>query len=110
MPRCQVTFQRRHQTLEELAPLGLQLCRVQREQHAATDADAAVSSTTIIIVVDAVNTAARKSLEDPGVARRIADTGSLVVGNSPEDFARQIAAEFEVYRKVVADQKLKLDA
>ena len=61
-------------------------------------------------VVDAVNTAARKSLEDPGVARRIADTGSLVVGNSPEDFARQIAAEFEVYRKVVADQKLKLDA
>lgn len=61
-------------------------------------------------VVDAVYTAARKTLDDPSIQRRIADTGSLIIGNTPEEFARQIAAEFEVYRKVVADQKLKLDA
>ncbi len=60
-------------------------------------------------IVDRVNDAARKSLADAGVAKRIADTGSLVIGNSPEDFARQIAAEFEVYRKVVAEQKLTMD-
>ena len=60
-------------------------------------------------IVDRVNDAARKSLADAGVSKRIADTGSLVIGNSPEDFARQIAAEFEVYRKVVAQQKLTMD-
>ena len=61
-------------------------------------------------VVDTIHAAARKTLDDPVIQRRIADTGSLIVGNTPEEFARQIAAEFEVYRKVVADQKLKLDA
>ncbi len=60
-------------------------------------------------VVERLNAAARKSLEDPGVAKRIADTGSLVVGNTPQQFAQQIAAELEVYKKVVAEQKLKLD-
>ena len=60
-------------------------------------------------IVERVNAAARKALEDPSVAKRIADTGSLVVGNSPEEFARQIEAELEVYRKVVAEQKLTLE-
>lgn len=60
-------------------------------------------------VVERISAAARKSLEDPGVAKRIADTGSLVIGNTPTQFAQQIAAEFEVYKKVVAEQKLKLD-
>ena len=60
-------------------------------------------------VVERLSAAARKTLEDPAVAKRIADTGSLVVGNTPQQFAQQIAAEFEVYKKVVAEQKLKLD-
>ena len=60
-------------------------------------------------VIDTINLAARKSLEDPGVAKRIADTGSLVIGNSPQQFAQQITAELEVYKKVVAAQKLTLE-
>jgi len=60
-------------------------------------------------VVERVHAAAKKTLEDPAVAKRIADTGSLVIGNTPAQFSQQIAAEFEVYRKVVAEQKLKLD-
>ena len=60
-------------------------------------------------VVDRINAAARKALEDPAVRKRIEDTGSLVIGNSPEEFAAQIKAEFEVYRQVVAQQKLSLD-
>jgi tripartite-type tricarboxylate transporter receptor subunit TctC len=60
-------------------------------------------------IVDKVNAAVRKALEIPDVKKRIEDTGSLIVGNTPEQFAAQIAAEFEVYKKVVAQQKLKLD-
>ncbi len=60
-------------------------------------------------IVDKVNAAVRKALELPDVKKRIEDTGSLIVANTPEQFAAQIAAEFEVYKKVVAQQKLKLD-
>lgn len=52
-------------------------------------------------VVDEVHAAARKSLEDPAVRKRIQDTGSFVVGNTPQEFTQQIAAEFDVYKKVV---------
>jgi tripartite-type tricarboxylate transporter receptor subunit TctC len=60
-------------------------------------------------VVDKVNGAVKKALEDPAVRKRIEDTGSLVIGNTPEQFATQIAAEFDVYKKVVEQQKLKID-
>lgn len=60
-------------------------------------------------VVDKVSAAARQALQDPAVRRRIEDTGSLVVGNTPEQFAAQMKAEYEVYRKVVETQNLRLD-
>ena len=60
-------------------------------------------------VVDKVSSAVKKTLEDPAVKKRIEDTGSLIVANTPEQFAAQIAAEFEVYKKVVALQKLTLE-
>jgi tripartite-type tricarboxylate transporter receptor subunit TctC len=60
-------------------------------------------------IVDKINAAVRKVLELPDVKKRIEDTGSLIVANTPEQFAAQIAAEFDVYKKVVAQQKLKLD-
>ena len=60
-------------------------------------------------VVDKVNAAVRKTLEDPSVKKRIEDTGSLLIGNTPAEFGQQIAAEFDVYKKVVAAQKLRLD-
>ena len=60
-------------------------------------------------VVDKVNAGVRKALEDPAVRKRIEDTGSLVVANTPEQFAAQMKAEYEVYKKVVEQQKLKLD-
>jgi tripartite-type tricarboxylate transporter receptor subunit TctC len=60
-------------------------------------------------VVDKVSNGVKKALEDPAVRKRIEDTGSLVVANTPDQFAAQIKAEFEVYKKVVDAQSLKLD-
>jgi tripartite-type tricarboxylate transporter receptor subunit TctC len=60
-------------------------------------------------VVDKINSAVKKTVEDPSVKKRIEDTGSLIVANTPEQFSEQIKAEFDVYKKVVAQQKLQLD-
>ena len=60
-------------------------------------------------VVDKVNAGVRKALEDPAVKKRIEETGSIIIANTPEQFAAQIKAEFEVYKKVVESAHLKLD-
>ena len=60
-------------------------------------------------VVDKINAGVKKALEDPAVRKRIEDTGSLIVANTPEQFAAQIKAEYEVYKKVVDTAKLKLE-
>jgi tripartite-type tricarboxylate transporter receptor subunit TctC len=60
-------------------------------------------------IVDKVNSAVRIALEDPVVRTRIENTSSIIVANTPEQFAAQIKSEFETYRKVVSDRKLKLD-
>ena len=59
-------------------------------------------------VIDKIHAAAKAALADPGVRQRIEATGSLIVGNSPAEFAEQIKAELAVYKKVVAQQKLSL--
>ena len=60
-------------------------------------------------LVDKINAATRKALEDPAVRKRIEDTGSIVLGNTPEQFAAQMKDELAVYRKVVETAKLKLE-
>jgi len=60
-------------------------------------------------VVDKINAATLKVLQDPAVRKRIEDTGSLIIGNTPAEFAAQIAAEFNVYKDVVVKQKLVLE-
>lgn len=60
-------------------------------------------------VVDKVYAAVKKTVELPDVKKRIEDTGSIIVVNTPQQFGDQIKAEFEVYKGVVAKQKLTLD-
>jgi len=60
-------------------------------------------------IVDKVHDAVSKTLADPSVKKRIEDTGSIIIGNTPAQFAAQIVAEFDVYKKVVAAQKLTLE-
>ena len=60
-------------------------------------------------VVAKIHDGVVKALQDPAVRKRIEDTGSIVVGNTPQQFAEQIKAEYAVYKKVVETAKLKLD-
>ena len=60
-------------------------------------------------LVDKINAATLKGLQDPVVRKRIEDSGAVIVGNTPEQFAAQIKAEYEVYKKVVSTAKLKLE-
>ncbi len=60
-------------------------------------------------VIDKVNAAVKATVALPDVKKRIEDTGSIVIANSPDEFAAQIKAEFAVYRKVVETAKLTLD-
>jgi tripartite-type tricarboxylate transporter receptor subunit TctC len=52
-------------------------------------------------VVDKINAATRKALEDPAVRKRIEDTGSIIDRQHARAVRPQIKAEFEVYKKVV---------
>lgn len=58
-------------------------------------------------VITKIHDAVRKTLNDPSVKARIEETGSTIIGNRPQEFAEQIAAELEIYRRVVEQQKLK---
>jgi tripartite-type tricarboxylate transporter receptor subunit TctC len=60
-------------------------------------------------VVDKIHAGVMKVLQDPVVRKRIEDTGSIVIGNTPAQFSEQIKAEYGIYKKVVSDRKLKLD-
>jgi len=61
-------------------------------------------------VITKINVAVKQAVEIPSVKKRIEDTGSIVIANSPEEFAIQIKAELETYQKVVREQKLSLDS
>ena len=60
-------------------------------------------------VVSKVHASVSQALKDPAVRKRIEDTGSQIINNSPEQFAAQIKAEYAVYKRVVDTAKLKLN-
>jgi tripartite-type tricarboxylate transporter receptor subunit TctC len=60
-------------------------------------------------VVNKIHDGVMKALQDPAVRKRIEDTGSIIIGNTPQQFADQIKAEYAVYRKVVDTAKLRLE-
>jgi tripartite-type tricarboxylate transporter receptor subunit TctC len=60
-------------------------------------------------VVNKVHDGVMKALQDPAVRERIEKTGSIIIGNTPQQFAEQIKAEYAVYKKVVDTAKLRLE-
>lgn len=60
-------------------------------------------------VVDKIHAAVKTTVMLPEVKKRIEDTGSLIVANTPKEFGEQIKSEYEVYKKVVQTAKLTLE-
>lgn len=60
-------------------------------------------------VVNKIHDGVMKALQDPAVRERIEKTGSIIVGNTPQQFGEQIKAEYAVYKKVVETAGLKLE-
>jgi tripartite-type tricarboxylate transporter receptor subunit TctC len=60
-------------------------------------------------VVNKIHDGVVKALQDPAVRERIEKTGSIIIGNTPQQFAEQIKAEYAVYKKVVDTAKLRLE-
>jgi tripartite-type tricarboxylate transporter receptor subunit TctC len=60
-------------------------------------------------IVSRLNAQVVKILSDPEVATRFASQGAEPMSNSPEQLAQYRRAEFERWRKLIAEMKLKVD-
>jgi len=60
-------------------------------------------------IVERVNKAVKQALASPEVQKQITDTGSRIVGGSPEEFAGEIAVENAAYRKIAAERNITAD-
>jgi tripartite-type tricarboxylate transporter receptor subunit TctC len=60
-------------------------------------------------VVVRVHAAVLKALADPAVKMQIEGTGSHIAGGTPEQFARDMAAEHEAYRQIALKYKITAD-
>jgi tripartite-type tricarboxylate transporter receptor subunit TctC len=69
----------------------------------------AVSAATPRAVVQKLNAEIARALRDPKVAERMEQLGLAVVADSPEEFARFVAAESEKMRKLVQASGARVD-
>jgi tripartite-type tricarboxylate transporter receptor subunit TctC len=60
-------------------------------------------------IVETINSATRKVLQDPGLRARLEATGTLIVGSTPDAFGREVAELYGQLRRVVAERKLASD-
>ncbi|WP_440534612.1 tripartite tricarboxylate transporter substrate binding protein BugE [Variovorax sp. YR566] len=60
-------------------------------------------------LIDKIHAAVMKALQDPAVRKRIEDAGSIVIGNTPQQFTAEIKDAYMDYKKVVEHANLKLE-
>ncbi|MFD2756633.1 tripartite tricarboxylate transporter substrate binding protein BugE [Comamonas terrae] len=60
-------------------------------------------------IVDKINAATRKAVQDPAVKKRIEETGSIIMASTPEAFAKEMKEELAVYKNVVEKQHLTME-
>lgn len=58
-------------------------------------------------IVTRLATEARRSLQTPEVARRMEVEGTDVVGNTPQEFAKEVKAEYDKWRELVKKTGMK---
>jgi tripartite-type tricarboxylate transporter receptor subunit TctC len=58
-------------------------------------------------IIAKLNAEAKRALQTPQVSRRMEIEGTDVVGNSPQDFAVEVKAEFEKWRELVRKTGMK---
>jgi len=58
-------------------------------------------------ILNKLHGAFTKTLEDSNVHARIEETASIVIANTPQEFAQQIKAEYDIYKKVVQERHIK---
>jgi tripartite-type tricarboxylate transporter receptor subunit TctC len=59
-------------------------------------------------IVDRLQVEAAKAIHAPEIARRFEAEGTDMVGNAPHEFAREVKAEYEKWRALVAKAGLKI--
>ena len=59
-------------------------------------------------VIDILNEAVNAALADPGMKKKLADLGGMLIGGSPADFGKFLTAETDKWAKVIHDANLKL--
>jgi tripartite-type tricarboxylate transporter receptor subunit TctC len=60
-------------------------------------------------IVNKINAAVRKTLEDPAVRQRLEEAGASPVGGTPAEFASEINEDFALFKKIVAERKLSIE-
>ncbi len=63
---------------------------------------------TSLEVAKRVHAAAVRTLQDPAINTRLLETGSLIDGNTPEQYAAQIKRELDLCKKIAKDQNIRL--
>jgi tripartite-type tricarboxylate transporter receptor subunit TctC len=58
-------------------------------------------------IIDRLNSELRRALELPDVKQWLAESGVLAAPSSPEDLARRIEAEIELYTKIAQANGIK---
>jgi tripartite-type tricarboxylate transporter receptor subunit TctC len=57
--------------------------------------------------VNKINADVRKALTDPQVKERLQNGGNETMDMSPQEFARFVRSEIDVYQKVIKDAGIK---
>ena len=112
---CDVSLQRRMRPAQGVTLAQFALAVDEHANGRLADCEVTTASLGFLLIAaerghaDKVAAAIKRTAELPEVKKRIEDTGSLLVLNTPDEFAAQIRAELDVYKKVVEKQKLTLD-
>ena len=60
-------------------------------------------------IVNKLNEEIRKALAAVDVRERLEATGAIPVGNSPDEFAKQIKTNVDIYVKVAREAKIRAE-